>query len=424
LVELLVVIAIIGALIALLLPAVQAAREAARRMQCANKLKQQGLAWHNMQDAWGHFPSACAQKELCVDVLKPYGKDNYESTNATTGNALQDYINRFRWDHRGRVSWGAAVLPFLEQNARYEIYKLFCVEAAQKPSVGAALGDTVVAFGWHLSQTPDTTFTPTGAANLLLAAEYLDITYPCPNGEPISPFLCPSDPNGGTVHYEYTNVLGSGSGPMATTNYRGCIGDNVYYDYEEIRPNSGNTFPGRGILSYGLYDIVSIESIVDGTSNTIILSEAATASKWGEVVDSIHGGVANCSKDQPGDALRCLGKRGSGESIQDPMKSRIGGRWTDAYPGFTGFYSILPPNSPSCGGDEDDRTTVSANSYHSGGANVCFGDGNVRFISETINAVSSGVTLITQPVKGITGESPFGVWGALGTRSAGESKAP
>ena len=82
LVELLVVIAIIGILIALLLPAVQAAREAARRSQCSNNLKQLGLALHNYHDTYGLFP--------------PPG---------------------ISWN---QLSWHVFILPFIEQGALYD----------------------------------------------------------------------------------------------------------------------------------------------------------------------------------------------------------------------------------------------------------------------------------------------------------------
>ena len=91
LVELLVGIAIIGILIGLLLPAVQAAREAARRMQCTNNLKQLALACHNMHDVTGHFPSLAYQQDYATDS--------------------------FHW----RVSWGPFLFPYLEQAARYDI---------------------------------------------------------------------------------------------------------------------------------------------------------------------------------------------------------------------------------------------------------------------------------------------------------------
>ena len=89
LVELLVVIAIIGVLVALLLPAVQAAREAARRMSCTNQLKQQGLALHNYHDSLGCFPSA-----YVVDTAHPSRTSTYD---APPGYA-----------------WGMLLLPYLE----------------------------------------------------------------------------------------------------------------------------------------------------------------------------------------------------------------------------------------------------------------------------------------------------------------------
>jgi prepilin-type N-terminal cleavage/methylation domain-containing protein len=99
LVELLVVIAIIGVLVSLLLPAVQAAREAARRTQCTNNMRQLGLACHNFESASKYFPTAGGAVEQFfnpADLSKPaYG---YES-----------------------ASWMYQILPYLEQTNLYEM---------------------------------------------------------------------------------------------------------------------------------------------------------------------------------------------------------------------------------------------------------------------------------------------------------------
>src|SRR5687768_4677827 len=80
LVELLVVIAIIGVLVALLLPAVQAAREAARRSQCSNNLKQIGLAFHNFHDVRNSFPplriAGAEGWASCWVLILPYMEQN------------------------------------------------------------------------------------------------------------------------------------------------------------------------------------------------------------------------------------------------------------------------------------------------------------------------------------------------------------
>src|SRR5262245_59054953 len=98
LVELLVVIAIIGVLVALLLPAVQAAREAARRSTCSNNLKQLAIGCHNYHDIAGKFPL------------------NYATT---PGNAhWNDPPNTL---HRS-TSWMVQVLPFIEQKPLYDMF--------------------------------------------------------------------------------------------------------------------------------------------------------------------------------------------------------------------------------------------------------------------------------------------------------------
>ncbi|NLS92561.1 MAG: DUF1559 domain-containing protein [Planctomycetaceae bacterium] len=100
LVELLVVIAIIGILIALLLPAVQAAREAARRSQCTNNLKQIGLAFHNFQDTYGKLPTGARDGDHRIpSTLTFCCRSN----------------TRHGW------SWSYHILPFLEQSTVYDL---------------------------------------------------------------------------------------------------------------------------------------------------------------------------------------------------------------------------------------------------------------------------------------------------------------
>jgi len=99
LVELLVVIAIIGVLVALLLPAVQQARESARRMQCTNNLKQIGLAVHNFHDTYGHFPYG--------------GRDGHHVSESTNSCCRSKTVHGFNWTFR--------ILPFLEQGNIFEL---------------------------------------------------------------------------------------------------------------------------------------------------------------------------------------------------------------------------------------------------------------------------------------------------------------
>ncbi|MCL2743619.1 MAG: DUF1559 domain-containing protein [Planctomycetaceae bacterium] len=375
LVELLVVIAIIGVLIALLLPAVQAAREAARRMQCNNKLKQIVLGCHNMHDRVLHFPSAYRNKELALDLNK----------SSANGNSA-----------RNEIGCLAPLLPYLEQTALYEkVYE--CAKDKTCPA-----WDPVYNAG------PDN-------------------GKPSPYSEMVDAFLCPSDPiKKGT---DYGTIASDPGVYNGVNNYRGCTGD------AWLGWSSGGSLD-RGIIWDGEWFLGTMESIKDGTSNTVFYSEVAKGPGRGFAnFNQVKGGVvlnvntreqAVCMSYQSGKTLTA--------TAANLANGRAGHRWGGWHPTFTNFRTIMPPNGPSCssGADNIEQIAITASSYHSGGVNVGMCDGAVRFVSDTINCRDNSVT---EPVatggtaqvaidawkKIIRGKSPYGVWGALGSHNGGES---
>jgi prepilin-type N-terminal cleavage/methylation domain-containing protein len=345
LVELLVVIAIIGVLVALLLPAVQAAREAARRTQCSNQMRQWGLACHNYMDTHGALPAGSG------------------GTQGTGGNTR-------------RISPNVGLMGFIEAGNLYSMI-----------STSQTFGGTTFApFGpepWNQN------YDLWGSAFQLKSMH-------CPSDYPVG------DPRGGRTV------------TMASTSYAYCIGDHV------TGSGNQNAYQGRGL--FGTYSYCSFKHIVDGTSNTLAISEKCfpkdPRSIFGHTVQNLAGLQTN--------PALCLAQadKGSGKYLSSASLSgyRTGGtRAYDGMPIYTGFNCILPPNSPSCQvGDVNSVGVMTAQSWHPGGVLATFADGSTRFISQTIDCGNSG----SAEVLG-AGPSPYGVWGALATINGGEvAQAP
>ncbi len=371
LVELLVVIAIIGVLVGLLLPAVQSAREAARRMSCSNNAKQLGLALHNYHSAFKQFPAHRAG----TTGRKGYG------ISWNNMNVYSNDTHNFR-----RLSMLVALTPFLEQQPLWDTisnpvsvqYNGNAAPNGAYPSMGPV--------PWKGQYTPWRTL--------------------------VSALQCPSD-----------------AGPpvtTGTTNYGACIGDCV-------RALGWGNPPKE--IKRGLFlsaTVTRFRDIVDGTANTMALAEITNSLgdrgiSGGGAYDI--GGDINLSPQEcldTADPLRpkfyapgvlLLGYSGNLGKWGDAGR---GNRWCDGGGNFATFNAILPPNSPSCsrdGGDAGDGIW-SAGSYHPGGCHIVMGDGSVHFVSEAIDAGDPSIPAVGPGSwnGSLAGSpSPYGIWGALGT---------
>ena len=178
----------------------------------------------------------------------------------------------------------------------------------------------------------------------------------------------------------------------------------------------------RGVFSSQL--CTKIGEITDGTSNTIVLSEHLKADLGlstvaANQVKNAHGLATSVAAIVTTPGICLTQSAGQYFRAGVVVKARFGALWTDGQPERVGFTTVLGPNAPGCANDNNGNAdSVSSllppSSNHTGGVNGAFADGSVRFVS---NSVDTGNLTAPNPT---SGQSPYGVWGALGSKSGGE----
>jgi prepilin-type N-terminal cleavage/methylation domain-containing protein len=335
LVELLVVIAIIGVLIALLLPAVQAARAAARRMQCSSNIRQLGIAMHNHHDAKSHFPPG-----VLLQVK------NEPVTNLSWAGSGAD---------RGSLSFAVFLLPFIEQTPLYT--SLENVLRQYDASAGANLRIQVFCNGrleWNQR---------TGT-----------IIEPRPAYAVIPTFICPSCPLGRTNKFFSVN----GESKLGKLNYVAIIGK---FDVSQDAWNSQNNdakgkWEDWDNLSTGAFmypnSKTNFGTISDGTSNTFMFGEVhGRSSTPSDTRATIWIGGGNNVDRYRTASLTGDGKIGT-NNVNHFLKSTRN---------KSGEYKLNRP--PSAGINTESQMS----SLHVNGANFAKADDSVSFIAETIDPV-------------------------------------
>jgi len=359
LIELLVVIAIIAVLISLLLPAVQSAREAARRIQCTNNLKQIGLAFANYESSNGMFPLGAMV--LCTG---PNASSGWGSTAPGSVGSI---------DNNG-VSWVALILPYLEQNTVWNAIN-FGVSGGSSIAAGSTASNAYFATAWYTrlsvltcpSDGDQEGFRNSGSGT----GDGQDISSPPP-----------VPPGGGTPMVPVTDY-----GVSFGDNY--CIGalctaaifptetpytlwpnppgyprigwpgyQGTYADINANLPPVGANGVLRGMFDVNNGQTVKLSSVTDGTSNTISAGETLPAQRADNNVWEWNSG-------------------GYGTTVPinwpSPQSCTLPGNgW---YPNGTGSSNW----ASRCA-----YTNTGFKSHHPGGANFLFVDGSVRFLKQSI----------------------------------------
>ncbi len=218
---------------------------------------------------------------------------------------------------------------------------------------------------------------------------------------PAGILACPSEQN---LSFDINNVVGG-------LNYRASVGDQI--EDNDLKPRSP-----RGIFAYDR--TMRPAEITDGMSNTVLLVEAPTGrygnAKFNDPIGSIliqKGGGAWTGKSP----AEC---EAAWSGIYDlHLDDEIPGtRWPDGRTYYSGAVLAAPPNSYQCSAALTDFRwgLFGAGSRHTGGCFVTFADGSVRFISQNIDAGDQSAFSTAT----LSGPSPYGIWGALGTRAVGE----